>query len=116
MSTATFRPPAAQPTDLPAFLCARLKDPPKSEYTRREVMERVELQLADQTLYATTCDVGLHSVEVYTRKFIARQTPLRVRLSDGAFTWSKATVGRCVETVGGWKVELRFPSGPGGAC
>lgn len=116
MATATFRRPAPSASDLPGYLCARLKDPPKAEYVRREIMERVEMQVADETLYATTCDVGLHTVEVFTRKAISRYTPVRIRLSDAGATWSKATVTRCVETVGGWKVELRFPTGPAGAC
>jgi len=42
MATATFRRPAPSASDLPGYLCARLKDPPKAEYVRREIMERVD--------------------------------------------------------------------------
>lgn len=105
----SFTKPVYTPAHLAAELCARLDDPPATEIARREVQARVELNAAGRSWFVNACDVGLRTVEVYTKSPIECDTPVSVRMADPDALWSHAVVTRCRQTVGGYKVEMRFP-------
>lgn len=107
-------PPAVAPApaagNLAEYLCGQLADPPRSDFAHREVMEEVELRFGDKSLHGTTTYVGLRTLEVYTKAAIECDELVSVGLCSGLHPWSSGVVTRCVETIGGWRVEVTFPS------
>jgi hypothetical protein len=105
----SFTKPVYTPAHLAAELCARLDNPPSTEIARREVQAPVELSAFGRSWVVSACDVGVRTLEVYSKSPIDCDTPVSARLADGHSSWSHAIVSRCRQTVGGYKVEMHFP-------
>lgn len=89
---------------------------PKPE-APREVVGQAEIQLEDRITVARTLYVSDRMLEVYSKSRLPVRAQIQARLMGETEDWSHGVVSKCVETIGGWKVEMLFDStAPGGSC
>jgi len=83
----------------------------------REMVGQAEIQLEDRTTFARTLYVSDGMLEVYSKSRMPVRAEIQARVMGAAEDWSHGVVSKCVETIGGWKVEMLFDrTAPGGSC
>lgn len=108
MSTPLFSCPLRPRPNLPAYFCAQLSNPPAGEIARRMLTRQIDLQLEDCELEVTTCQLGVHALEVFSKIPIPVDAAVRARIAGGRTEWSSAVVTSCVPCARGWRIEMLF--------
>ncbi len=111
MDSPPRKPQSGRKTHLAAQLFERSEDAPQDEWrrsdARRELWELVDIEVERRVIKASARNVSPDSLGVICKKRIAIYANVRVRLASGG-EWSDAQVAHCTETVGGFKVGLKF--------
>jgi hypothetical protein len=108
---------AREATASPRAFHAREAVTAPTQSALREVVGQAEIQCEDCTTIARTLYASDRMLEVYSKSRLPVRAQIQARVMGEAEDWSDGVVSKCVETIGGWKVEMLFDStAPGGNC